>query len=119
MRFKDVVQNWGDFPSPAALFASEGEYRGDDERGYLRTRTGAILSGQRRKMWEAEMVKACALIKRAMEGNDYARLMLRDAMRGGFKEAMSISDFPSLFGDIIHRSVLANYMETPYTWNQV
>ena len=32
---------------------------------------------------------------------------------------MSISDFPNLFGDVIDRAVLANYLETPYTWNLV
>lgn len=33
-----------------------------------------------------------------------------------FQEAMTMSDFPGYFGDVIDRSVLANYMETPYTW---
>lgn len=32
------------------------------------------------------------------------------------QEAMSTSDFPQLFGDILDRQVLANYQETPSTW---
>lgn len=34
-----------------------------------------------------------------------------------FQEAMTISDFPGYFGDVIDRQVLANYAETPYTWS--
>jgi hypothetical protein len=46
--------------------------------------------------------------------------MLRDAMLSSrFREAMSISDFPNLFGDVIDRAVLANYRETPYIWNMI
>ena len=33
-----------------------------------------------------------------------------------FKEAMTISDFPLLFGDVLDRQLLANYMETPQTY---
>lgn len=35
------------------------------------------------------------------------------------QEAMSTSDFPQLFGDIISRSVLASYREWPTTWQDV
>lgn len=66
--------------------------------------------------------EASTLMKRALvDGNPYARLMLSDAMRGAryVKEALSISDFPQLFGDVIDRAVLANYLETPYTWNMI
>lgn len=31
-------------------------------------------------------------------------------------EAMSTSDFPQLFGDVLDRQLLANYRETPITW---
>ncbi len=33
-------------------------------------------------------------------------------------EAMTTSDFPYLFGDIIDRQLLANYQEAPYSWNK-
>lgn len=32
------------------------------------------------------------------------------------KEAMTISDFPLLFGDVLDRQMLANYLETPQTY---
>lgn len=35
------------------------------------------------------------------------------------KEAMSTSDFPQLFGDILDRQLLGAYQEAPYTWNLV
>lgn len=34
-------------------------------------------------------------------------------------EAMTTSDFPILFGDILDRTLLASYRETPSTWNAV
>jgi hypothetical protein len=33
------------------------------------------------------------------------------------QEAMTTSDFPLLFGDILDRQMYANYQEAPYTWN--
>lgn len=50
-----------------------------------------------------------------------AATLYRNALttrRGLFRlqEAMSTSDFPQLFGDVLDRSVLANYSETPVTW---
>lgn len=33
-----------------------------------------------------------------------------------FKEAMTTSDFPALFGDVLDRQLLAQYREAPYTW---
>jgi hypothetical protein len=35
-----------------------------------------------------------------------------------FREAMTTSDFPLLFGDILDRQLLGNYNETPITWPQ-
>lgn len=34
-----------------------------------------------------------------------------------FHEAMTTDDFPTLFGDIIDRQLLANYREAPYSWS--
>jgi hypothetical protein len=36
-----------------------------------------------------------------------------------FQEAMTTSDFPYLFGDILDRQVLAAYAETPSTWSLI
>lgn len=35
------------------------------------------------------------------------------------QEAMSTSDFPLLFGDVLDRQLLANYREAPYSWNRI
>lgn len=34
------------------------------------------------------------------------------------REALSTSDFPYLFGDVLDRQMLANYQEAPYSWNK-
>ena len=34
------------------------------------------------------------------------------------REALTTSDFPYLFGDILDRQMLANYQEAPYSWNR-
>lgn len=34
------------------------------------------------------------------------------------REALSTSDFPYLFGDVLDRQMLANYQEAPYSWNR-
>jgi len=48
-------------------------------------------------------------IAKAMRGDRWAVLRLQ--------EALTTSDFGTLFGDVIDRSVLANYQETPYSWS--
>lgn len=54
---------------------------------------------------------------------DIAKRMVESALSGSkramltLQEAMTTSDFPLLFGDVLDRSVLANYQETPYTWD--
>lgn len=49
------------------------------------------------------------MVARAMRGDRYATFKLQ--------EALTQSDFGPLFGDVIDRSVLANYAETPYSWS--
>ena len=48
-------------------------------------------------------------VEAAMRGDGWARLRL--------KEALTTSDFGTLFGDVLDRSILANYAETPYSWS--
>ncbi len=145
--FTQILQNWGDFPlslvptgvrsgppltmrealnereRPATAFES---YRGDtafrdSEPGYARKpwQRAQEFQGMRKRMYERDMMAATSLIKGAFDGNDLHRIYLKRAMGGGFREALSISDFPNLFGDVIDRAVLANYLETPYTWNLI
>lgn len=142
--FMDVLRNWGDFPmslvptgtrsgaplmtregltahSPAEQFAS---YTGqwaytDQEPGFRRRQAAQGLVGLRKRMYESDMMAATRLLKQAFDGDEYARINLKRAMRGGMREALSTSDFPNLFGDVIDRAVLANYLETPYTWNLI
>jgi hypothetical protein len=64
----------------------------------------------RNPRYERAFSEALRLYDRVLSGDRWAGLV--------FREALSTSDFPNLFGDIIDRSVLANYAETPYTWDQ-
>jgi Mu-like prophage major head subunit gpT len=82
------------------------------ERGELTpAQWRARLAGRQRAVYEARLFNASKIILRGLTGSKRDRLNL--------EEALSISDFPNLFGDVIDRAVLANYIETPYTWNQV
>lgn len=84
-----------------------GNVRQDREPGYARLAQGDI---HQNRYW-ALYKEAASLIERAMSGDRHAII--------DFQEAMSTSDFPQLFGDVIDRAVLANYTETPYTWNMI
>ena len=133
--FLDVVNNWGDLGRKIANplkanfgGAREGTQVGERLADWDGSAQGASEPGFRRagmpprvarRLYEADMIQATGLIKAAFRGSDIARFHLKRAMQGGVREAMSISDFPHLFGDVIDRAVLANYLETPYTWNQV
>jgi hypothetical protein len=73
----------------------------------------------RRRLYERDLYEASKLLTKAFNGDAFARLMVKEAMYGRFREALAISDFPNLFGDVIDRAVIANYRETPYTWNMI
>ena len=126
--FIDVVKNFGDFryatresSSPRPMleaplrgsFENLPAYRDSsmDEPGFGRPWTRAQVDVARRRMHEARLMEARGIIARAFTGSR------RDLLN--FHEALSISDFPNLFGDVIDRAVLANYLETPYTWNMI
>ncbi len=68
------------------------------------------VQAQRSPSYRQRFDEARRLYDRVLSGDRYAGLV--------FREALSTSDFPNLFGDIIDRSVLANYAETPYSWSQ-
>lgn len=59
---------------------------------------------------ERGYTEARRLVDRVMRGDRWAALR--------FSEAMTTSDFGVYFGDILTRSVLGNYAETPYTWSK-
>lgn len=59
---------------------------------------------------EAGYAAARRLLDRVLTGDRWAALQ--------FQEAMTMSDFSGYFGDVLDRSVLANYQETPYVWDQ-
>lgn len=61
--------------------------------------------------YSQRLLEATKLYRRVLEGDRWAALT--------FQEALTTSDFPYLFGDIIDRQLLANYAETAYTWNLV
>ncbi len=129
MKFVEVVKNYGDIvraghimnggyhegmdaTRTAALHAlgepgnlSETRERGEVSVSDLRVRMAGDLRYQRK------LHEASKLIFRALTGSKRDRL--------NFEEALSTSDFPKLFGDVIDRAVLANYLETPYTWDKI
>lgn len=132
--FKEVVKNFGDFQRGGHIvpggtheglntsrtvelqsfgegtWGPQGDFVGErGERSVRAYRTS--LTGRARAMYEHRLYEASKIILKGLTGGKRDRLNL--------EEALSISDFPNLFGDVIDRSVLANYMETPYTWNQV
>lgn len=107
----ETAKNWGDFNNRSALLANEGAAHSEKEPGFSNAWRRAASNPLRKKIYEARFAEACKLVVRAFTGGK------RDLLN--LQEAMSISDFPQLFGDVIDRSVLANYLETPYTWNMI
>ena len=135
MNLRTVAQNWGDFGggSGTARFGNglvaEGKFNGpvyefDDYRGAQRHveaepgfgnpwRRFREADGPRRARYQNRLHAAMKEVMFPL----FLRGRASDVER--FQEAMSIGDFPNLFADIIDRSVLANYLETPYTWNMI
>ena len=109
----ETAKNWGDF-NAAVLPSYEGSAHSTQEAGYghpWRREYGDGVNPLRKLQYQRRLHEASKLIVRAFNGSK------RDLLN--LQEAMSISDFPKLFGDVIDRSVLANYLETPYTWNMI
>lgn len=83
----------------------EGRFSGLREAGY----SDVTLREKRYRSYRGDLLEAARLVERVYRGDRYAGLM--------FREALTTSDFPALFGDILDRQVLANYKEVPYTWD--
>lgn len=63
--------------------------------------------------------KTPAYMKRLAEAASFmAQVYEGQRPLGQLREALSTSDFPYLFGDILDRQMLANYQEAPYSWNK-
>ena len=135
MNLRSVVNNWGDLGGGSGTsifgsgFARDGRFNGpaysfDDYSGaqrHLEAERG--YANPWRRFREAD-----GIMRRRYQNRLHAAVkeVLYPVMQRGrasdverFQEAMSIGDFPNLFGDIIDRAVLANYEETPYTWNLI
>ena len=59
--------------------------------------------------YQRGLSEAQRLLDRVLAGSRRAMLHLQ--------EALTTSDFSTYFGDVLDRSVLSNYAETPYTWD--
>lgn len=61
--------------------------------------------------WQTDLLEANRLYEKVLSGNSYAALQ--------FVEAMSTSDFPLLFADVLDREMLGAYQDWPATWPAV
>lgn len=83
----------------------EGIYMGE---GRNISAIGQRNTRSRNPRYNAAVVEAAQLYKRVLGGNRWAALQ--------FSEAMSTSDFPLLFGDILSRQILGYYSVIPVQW---
>lgn len=67
------------------------------------------LNGRKPANWQDRVSECARVLSEAYSGGYRAQYHLR--------EAMTTSDFPLLFGDVIDRTVLAGYQEAPYSWS--
>lgn len=93
MEFLEVLDSIrAEEASTESLF--EGEGRG-------------VHSLESMKAYQAKLMEAAKLVEAVVKGKRPVYVL---------REAMSTSDFPYLFGDIIDRQILANYREWPVVW---
>ena len=70
---------------------------------------GVRIRGKKSPQYLRQLAEAAQFVARVYQGT---------APVYRFQEAMTTSDFPLLFGDIIDRQLLANYQEGAYSWSQ-
>jgi hypothetical protein len=68
-----------------------------------------VRAGQPSPVYLRRLAEATKLVADVVDGRQAPHRL---------KEAMSTSDFPYLFGDILDRQLLANYREYPSVWRQ-
>lgn len=126
-----IAKNWGDFGTDGNWRANYGgmreaalngmhtsldQYSGvhantPQEPGYGHVNSRSLVQRYGQSNYQRKMGEAAGMIVRAFRGSK------RDLLN--LTEAMTTADFPNLFGDVIDRAVLQNYLETPYTWNMI
>lgn len=95
MEFLEVIESMrAEEASPQRLFQGDG----------MGVRKHALRNDPK---YPAKLAEALKFVEQIAKG----RRPMRD-----LQEAMTTSDFPYLFGDILDRQVLAGYMEAPSTW---
>lgn len=70
---------------------------------------GVRITSKNSPEYKHKLVEAVNLVNDVIKGKPLAAFK--------FQEAMSTSDFPILFGDVIDRQMLASYAETPTTYS--
>jgi len=68
------------------------------------------IAGRDTPQYKGQLAEAARLIASVYEGRRPLRILM---------EAMTTSDFPLLFGDILDRQLLGKYEETPQHWSAV
>jgi len=111
MRFNNLVDmvRSGEYEG-AAVYRMREAGRFSDATAALREQGyGGVRGDTRREAYRRDLLEAARLVERVYRGDRWAGMM--------FREALTTSDFPALFGDVLDRQVLANYREVPYTWD--
>ena len=81
--------------SPAALFGDAGR---------------SLRPGRNTRNYRQRLAEAAKLLGNVLAGRVPSHRL---------REAMTTSDFPQLFGDILERQILGNYAETAHIWNRI
>lgn len=77
---------------------------------FNRQADGVAVRGRRRSpQYLAQLAEAATFLGQVIDGKRPMHQL---------QEAMSTSDFPNLYGDILDRQLLANYRETPSPWRR-
>lgn len=112
------LQTWGasnaeemqGLPSAATLFSGGDD--GNNVTSIVRQRRRRAQENQAyAEQYNAALLRAGQLYRRVLDGNRRAAL--------DFSEAMSTSDFPLLFGDILDRQLLGFYRTMPMPYEQI
>jgi len=119
--FKEIAMNLFDPSFTRGGSFSEGSDAagyGEFERGTRQVGVRKFTEKQQQREYQRQLKEAMSLFRKTLAGDELAGYFFKRAMKNDrqVREALGISDFPNLFGDIIDRSVLANYKETPYTY---
>ena len=97
MEFLELLESIeAEAASPQRLFGGEGD---------------ATHSRAKGPAYSSQLLEAARLVERAYSGSRLATLQLQ--------EAMTTSDFPLLFADILDRQLLAKYISVEPTWPAV